>query len=55
MRHALATTSAIMLIAGAFTILPPAGRLSAQECTGPDCASPGGHQCEREKKEAPTA
>jgi hypothetical protein len=55
MRHALATVSAILLIAGAFTVLPLTNRLSAQECTGPDCATPGGHQCEREKKEEPTA
>jgi hypothetical protein len=28
---------------------------STQGCTGPECATPGGHQCERTRKEAPTA
>ena len=54
MRTALATLSVILLLSATFTVLTPPSRVSAQECTGPDCASPGGHQCEREK-EAPTA
>lgn len=54
MRRALTSLSAILLVAGTITVLPLTAPLSAQECTGPDCPAPGGHQCER-TKETPTA
>jgi hypothetical protein len=55
MRHAIATAAAVLLVAGTFTVIPLTAQLSAQECTGPECATPGGHECERTRKEAPTA
>ncbi|MBO6716911.1 MAG: hypothetical protein JJ913_03020 [Rhizobiaceae bacterium] len=55
MRHALATALTMLFVAGTLFVLPITQQVYAQECTGPDCAPPGGHQCERERKEAPTA
>ncbi|MCB1453952.1 MAG: hypothetical protein KDJ43_09920 [Rhizobiaceae bacterium] len=51
MRHALA----MLFVTTALAVTPFTARLAAQECTGPECATPGGHQCEREKNETPTA
>ncbi|MBO6902382.1 MAG: hypothetical protein JJ864_13650 [Rhizobiaceae bacterium] len=51
MRYALL----MLFVTAILATTPLAGRLAAQECTGPDCATPGGHQCERTKNETPTA
>ncbi len=46
----------IFMIAGVLALIaaaPVSAATTVQDCTGPDCASPGGHQCERQK-ETPT-